>query len=134
MDIFTYQIGDTQYTQQTMVLGQWEELIPLLSELSFPSTLTIPAIIETFKDKLPRALAIVLREKDKVRWWERDISAVAETLQWEADGETIAAVVTDFFACNPVASHIEFLTSIGRGIGKTAGISQESSVSSLEAT
>lgn len=103
-----YQIGDKAFVQKKLVMGQVEELVGLIGNVSFSEADLNPVgIVAAIGPKIYGCLAIVLREEGKEKWWERDLGDLAEWIKWEADPEVIVEIVQDFFGLNPLSSLFE---------------------------
>jgi hypothetical protein len=128
-----YTINGIEYIQQPLVLGQISQLIPALQGVVFTSFEPV-AVIGALADKLPEALAIVLRREGEALAGKK----LAEYLDniVEADFDTTVRIVTDFFSCNPIASLLEQVAGLIAHIEKSLGttISESSVASSPEGT
>lgn len=110
-----YTIGGKIYTQKALVLGQLMQLSRLLSGVAFTASPNVNDIIISLGNRLPLALAIVLIP-DGVQVKDKDISAIAESIEYVIDPETALKVVNDFFDCNPVNSLLEQLIGMSERI------------------
>lgn len=104
-----YTIGDKNYTQKALVLGQLGQLTGLLKTTTIFST-EPAAIILALGPSIPKLLAIVLiPEGVKVK--DKDLGAIEDDM-FECDPDTALAVVEDFFVCNPIASLLNRLAGM----------------------
>ena len=139
---FTYTIGDKNYTQRPLVLGQINQLVALTRGVIFPKDANVTVLISLLGNRLPKALAIVLLEdkptvpadcKDFNYLRDRDIQALSDEIEFTVSPETSMQVVEDFFDCNPIASLSEKFAGLGEKIlkfKKTEKASSPPSVSS----
>lgn len=132
MDEKTYEMGGKTYIQRPLVLGQIQELIPLIEGLNIPKGADAITIAKTFGEKLNYALAIALLEKDVDEPEPEKIKNAMELLDkrsveiaYSIGAEQILEVIEDFFECNRASSVIEKLGSMIRGVRNQ--ISQASS-------
>ncbi|MHC1697781.1 MAG: hypothetical protein AB9919_06935 [Geobacteraceae bacterium] len=106
-----YTIGGKTYFQRTLVLIQIKQLKKALSGIEFPENLSVLNVIETLGDRIPQALAIVLTEEGTALKG-KDLSALAEELEYSIEAETVFTVIEDFFTCNPTASLLQKLAGM----------------------
>ena len=109
--LFEYEIGDTKFTQQPLVWGQIKQLKNLLSGTKFTGDLNVMSIIDVLEDKLPAAVAIVLREEGKSPK-EKDTEALANGFEDVLELETTVNVINDFFLCNRIGSLFQKLKTV----------------------
>jgi hypothetical protein len=113
-----YEIGDKKYIQRKLVPGQVEQLLDLLSDVNFDGGFDVRSIIATVGNKLWKAIAIVIREEGSMRWWDKDLDALAQEIQWSLPIDEVVGVVKDFFDCNPVISLLEQINGMNANLKK----------------
>lgn len=132
----TYVIGDKEYIQKPLVLGQIKQLLDLLAGVSIPADATALGMVSAIGDKLPLALAIVLSEKGK-SLRGKDIPALADEIEFAISPEQTLEVTDDFFLINPISSVLEKAAAmmeklpdrIGRETGIPTGLPNSASLS-----
>ena len=108
---FSYEIGDNQYTQQALVWGQVKQLKNLLAGTKFEGDLDVMSIIDALEDKMPKAIAIVLRQPD-TKLKEKNIDDLAEVFEEDLELETMVNVVEDFFLCNRMGLLLQKISKV----------------------
>lgn len=107
--MYRYTINGTDYVQKPLVFAQVGQLTTLMKDVEF-AEISPAGIITALGDKLPAAIAIVLR-KEGQPLKEKDLEAVSKDLE-EIDVATALKVVADFFECNPIQSLLESVVGI----------------------
>jgi hypothetical protein len=74
---YRYEIDGKIYIQRPLVLGQTSQMIETFADINIPSDVDTIGIIKLLGDKLPDALAVVLREEN-IALKDKDISTLAE--------------------------------------------------------
>jgi len=115
-----YQIGDKTYLQRPLVLGQWQQLLPLLTGVNLSMESGLLDMIEAFGDRLPKMLAVVLTEQGKTAQG-KDIESMAEEISFAISPEITFQVVDDFFICNPAQSIVSMLNRLTGMMGALRG-------------
>lgn len=106
---FTYEIGGKTYIQRKLVLGQIRQLTELLEGVTLPGdTSDASAWVSILGTRLPRAVGIVLAEKDQPLR-DKDLAGFTKTVEFDIEPEQTVQVVQDFFACNQIASLMKSL-------------------------
>jgi len=108
--ICSYTIGGKKYTQAKLVLGQIEQLIPLLDGLSFSANPQPFEIVRSLGGKISTAISIALKA-DGQELRDKDVEEQAEDLKFSMSLPTTLTIVKDFFLCNPIGSLLEELTT-----------------------
>ena len=110
-----YTINGKTYIQRELVLGQVQQLVKAVGNITF-AELTITGIVGALGDDIYTALAVVLiPEGEKVKG--RDLAAIALDLE-EAPVATLVKVVSDFFGCNQLSSLLGTLDTLTNQIDK----------------
>ena len=99
---FNYTIGDKQYAQKPLVLGQIRQLTAAMADVSIDMSQGVLGIVSSLGDRLPSVLAAVLVPSGQ-NLRDRDLKEIAEDLEANCDLQTMIAVIEDFFTCNPTA-------------------------------
>ena len=100
---FEYTIGGKKYTQEKLVLGQYEQLLPLIDGLSFSDDMAPFDIIRVLGGRISKSIAIALKcEGQDLK--DKDMDALNVDLKFSLDIETTIKIAKDFFLCNPVSS------------------------------
>lgn len=140
MEEKTYEIGGRRFIQRSLVWGQAKQILKEIEGVELPSEYSVQDILKILEGKLPSLIAIVLiPEGETAR--TKDNKAITEFFEWEMSIDQMAAVVEDFFGCNPIPLWFEKVTSkLGTGtqglekyLGKETGLT-ETSPSSAEET
>jgi len=105
-----YTINGKIYVQKPLVLGQWEQLIPMLDKFNF-TEFTAPGIIREMGSEIYEAAAIVLIPEG-VKIKNKDIGALVEELSEEMSVEALMEVVGDFFLYNRISSLVSKFNSL----------------------
>lgn len=100
---YSYTIGSKTYIMKPLVMGQINQLITLLKDVTFPSSGEVLPIITALGDKLPEAVAVVLHDPD-VPLKDKNIKTMAEDIAFEMSPEMFLEVTEDFFECTPISS------------------------------
>lgn len=100
---YRYEIGDKTYIQRPLVLGQIKQLSNVLDSVSISMLTNEMEMARLLLDNVAPVIAVVITEEGKSPQ-DKNIDELAEALEFTMDAETMAQVVQDFFACNPVAS------------------------------
>jgi hypothetical protein len=108
---YRYEIDGKIYIQRPLVLGQTSQMIETFADINIPSDVDTIGIIKLLGDKLPDALAVVLREEN-IALKDKDISTLAEILRESMSIQTAMEVIDNFFGLNPIASVFEKLTGM----------------------
>jgi len=106
-----YKIGERVFTQRPLVLGQWKQLMEHLGGAKGDP-------VDIFGSS--RALAIILREKDR-NLKDKDVEELATYLDENVDGMTTLEVVEDFFGMSPIQTFTARLEGIRSKIRIRAG-------------
>ena len=109
--VFKYEIGGKQYTQQALVWGQIKKIKNLLSGTKFAGELNVMSIIDVLEDKMPAAVAIVLKEDGKPLK-EKNIEELANGFEDVLELETMVDIIDDFFLCNRIGSLLQKLKTV----------------------
>lgn len=112
-----YTIGGKTFVQRALVLGQIKQLAEVLTGVSVPVTANLTILISALGDRLPRAMAVVLTEKDKLPK-DKNLDEETEFHIWNLDSQVLKEVVTDFFGVNPISFVLEKLTENMKKITK----------------
>lgn len=126
-EVFEYQIGDKKYLQKALVMGQVKLLTNLLKTINLPKTLDITEVVTAIQGTITEALAIILVEEPVLKESPKELAAYfskqaiderAASFEWciDVDTQLINRVVTDFFACNPVASVLTLIRTLVMGL------------------
>lgn len=118
---YEYEIDGKKYIQEPLVLGQFEQLMPIMEgkSLVFEGKKTLE-IVQALGDKLPRAIAIVLKEEGKLLK-DKDLDAFEAEVKFAINIDQTLEVVSHFFLCNPPTSLIEKLTMLMEGVATNLG-------------
>lgn len=118
---YKYEIDGKKYIQEPLVLGQFEQLMPIMEgkSLVFEGKKTLE-IVQALGDKLPRAIAIVLKEEGK-SLKDKDLDAFEAEVKFAINIDQTLEVVSHFFLCNPPTSLIEKLTMLMEGVATNLG-------------
>jgi len=103
---FKYTIGDKVYKQTPLVLGQIQQLTNLIKNLELPTEITPLSLITSLGDKLPTAIAIVLKDPN-IPLKNKDLGTFADEIMFELSTEDTLQVIEDFFSCNQISSLLE---------------------------
>lgn len=106
----SYEIGGKKYTQGKLVLGQIEQLIPLLDGLSFSADPQPLEIVRSLGGRISTAISIALKA-DGQELRDKDVEEQAKDLKFSMSLPTTLKIVKDFFLCNPIGSLLEELTT-----------------------
>lgn len=105
MSGYNYKIGDKQFSQSKLKLGQIKQLLPyfdrIASAFDKDENMTIVDFIDTLKDDISEMIAIVLLEDGK-NLKDKDVEKLAEFLDENLEYDTIIDVVADFFTLTPI--------------------------------
>lgn len=104
-----YEIDGITYIQRPLVFGQIKQLSALLGGVAINLDNAAEGLLQSVGDHMPQALAIVLTP-DGVRLKDKNLSDLADTLEFAITAEQIVQVVDDFFTCNPVVSILNRLS------------------------
>jgi len=110
MEEFKYTIGDKVYKQTPLVLGQIQQLTNLIQGLILPEDTNVISLISVLGDKLPTAIAIVLKPSD-VALRDKDIEVITKEISFELSPEQTIQVIEDFFDCNQISSLLTKITA-----------------------
>jgi len=134
-EIKTYVIGEKKYEQRPLVLGQFRQMMGLLTGVTFNPAAGVTDIIGILGDKLPHALAIVLIPEGSTAK-DKNLVELAAEIEFNILPATIVEVVEGFFDCNPMASFFErlegMLKSLNGRIPMTTGLKPLSVSSPVE--
>lgn len=96
-----YEINGKVYYQRPLVLGQIEQLTEAVEGLVLPDqNLSLQSVVKLLGSKLPRLIAIVLREPNRLLH-DKDVPALTAEMAEHVDMETAQRMVSDFFAFSP---------------------------------
>lgn len=120
---YTYNIKGRSFYQKELVLGQLELLIDLLKGVEFQKGLTNLEILKILGGKTPHAMAIILFEEgcklEKVEIGASgcalELEEVKKLTEFFANNVNVSLslkVITDFFACTPMANIMQALASL----------------------
>ncbi len=112
---YKYEINGTTYIQRPLKLGQIKQLSGVLEGMSVSMLTSETELARLLIANIGPAIAIVITEEG-TRLQDKDIEQLAAEIEFEIDAETVARVVQDFFACNPVASVYEKLSGMVKGM------------------
>lgn len=154
-----YTIGDKTWTQRSLVLGQWKQLMEVIKGVTITPGADLPQLIATLGTRLPLALAVILLEEGTTlrqrfglrtaagsdgtqvpEWYQNPdvMLEIANEIDAGIDAETVLKVVDDFLSCNPVSSILERLMGAMQVAGQirtmTGMVSTQSSPASPEET
>ena len=96
-----YTINGKKYYQKELVLGQLKQITPLLENFQIPQIFTAREVIEVLGDKLPIAIAIIIREQDKALK-DKDIELLVNEFEENLEVETAIKIIEDFFQLNNI--------------------------------
>lgn len=113
-----YSIDGKTYAQKPLVLGQWRQLRDILKGLTIPGNVNAMDMIDVLGDNLPLALAVVLNPGG-VPLKDKDLTALADELEFSIGADTVIQVIEDFFACNPLPL---ILTKLSEAAGILGGM------------
>ena len=99
-----YPINGKTYVQKPLVLGQWEQMIPMMDKFNFKD-FTAKGIISEMGSAIYDAVAIVLNPEG-VKIKDKDLTSLAEEFSEEMPLVTLMEVIEDFFLYNSVSSLI----------------------------
>lgn len=109
-----YIIGEKTYVQREVTIGQANQLSKVMRSIVFPKDFSPISIFMAFGELLPKALAVVLLEEDRVGGKSsdevkdylktRDTEQLASDLEWTSTPIQNMQVIEDFFDCNPADS------------------------------
>jgi hypothetical protein len=134
MTDFQYEINGKKYTQQELVLGQWQQLLKFLKGKEMPKMLSPRHVVEELGDDICEAIAIILREEGK-HLKDKNIKELAKEIQFSIKPKLSLKIVKDFFVCNHLGSIMdEVAQEIMEILNQTTPILQKSSSSSAEET
>ncbi len=115
MEEFKYTIGEKQYVQKPLVLGQVSQLLKIFQEVGFRATFSPREIVALLGDRFSAALAVVLIP-DGMSVAKKDLAAIEQDLAFAADIDTALKVVEDFFICNQVSSLFTRLEDLAKKV------------------
>lgn len=125
-----YTIGGKTYIQRTLVLGQVKQLKIVLTGLEIPENSTGFDVVEILGDRIPQALAIVLTEEGTTLKG-KDLTALAEELEFSIEAQVVFEVIEDFFICNPTVTLLQKLAGM---IGSLRGLMRKRTGSTSSAS
>jgi len=101
---FEYRLGNKIFVQKPLVLGQLKQLSELLEEVNLSEIFgqerfDVEKFLKIVGKKLPRFIAIVLREEGKPLK-EKNLDEIEQLVEEEWTLEDALKVVRDFFVCN----------------------------------
>jgi len=139
-----YTIGDKEYIQRPLVLGQINQLVAVIKNMVIPNDFNIKALIGLLGNRLSTAMAIVLLEVEAVDGkskkeisqylCDRELPPIADELEFSIDPETTIQVIEDFFGCNPIASLLERLSGLTEKISGKIKTEREKTSSTSSAS
>ena len=100
-----YEIGGKAYVMKPLVLGQWVQLLELLKDVRLWNGMTSGDLVSAFGSRLPKALAIALRDETPLK--DKNLEEWAATIAFETSPEQGLEVIGDFFDLNPISSLLE---------------------------
>lgn len=103
--IYTYVIGNKNYTLKPLVMGQLQQLIAIVKDVQLGDG-SVTSLMMNLGDRLPEAIAIILHEPD-VPLKNKDVKTLASELAFEMSPDQTLQIVEDFFECTPISSLIE---------------------------
>ena len=129
-----YEIGGKEFEIKPLVLGQVRQIAELFEDTNLVELFSqdIDSFLKIVGKKLPRFLAIVLREKGKPLK-DKDLEELTSLIEEEVDITTALRMVRDFFGVNDIRSLIEEVTqtvnqtqeqSTGTGLRSSSSSSQ----------
>lgn len=103
-----YRIGEREFEIKPLVLGQVRQIAELFEDTNLVELFSqdIDSFLKIVGKKLPRFLAIVLREKGKPLK-DKDLDELTSLIEEEVDITTALRMVRDFFGVNDIRSLIE---------------------------
>ena len=120
---FKYTIGEKVFKQSQLVLGQIQQLQNLIKDVIIPEDVTVSQIIGILGDKLPLAIAIVLREADGKSLKDKDYVALANEISFDMTVDQTVEIIENFFDCNQISSLLKRVQGLGEKI--SGSVSQE---------
>ena len=112
---YKYEIGGKTYIQIPLVLGQVGQLMKLLQGLVIMRGIDTLGVVARLGDRLPQTIAIIITP-DGLKLQDKDIQSLAGEIEFVISPEQTLQVIEDFFACNPIASHLEKLSGMAEKI------------------
>ena len=89
-----YVIGGIEFTQDKISLKDLRALITILSQVEYPKNLTVFKLIDSFGNKLPEMLALVLKSESTVK-------NIPDFFDNNVDDEQVIQIIEDFLALRP---------------------------------
>jgi hypothetical protein len=130
MEPIKYHFGDKTYIQKPLVLGQMRQLSTVLQGFKLSGNLSVADIVDFLGAELPKALAVVLTEEGKSPK-NKDLTAMAEELEYSISLDDAVKVAEDFFACNQVTSLSEKITKMFGGMMSLESLEETGSNTSV---
>ncbi len=105
MESKQYKVGDKNYTQNKLVLGQIGQLVEYLEEENMEFANVSPAVVIKLlgNRRLARCLAIILVPEGTLIQ-DKNIDEMEKDLFWSMSAEEVMQIASDFFSFNPVFS------------------------------
>jgi len=129
-----YRIGEREFEIKPLVLGQVRQIAELFEDTNLVELFSqdIDGFLKTVGKKLPRFLAIVLREKGKPLR-EKDLEELTTFIEEEVDITTALRMVRDFFRVNDIRSLMEeVMRTMGEAQDQNTGTGSKNSSSSSQ--
>jgi hypothetical protein len=101
--MYSYKIGEKNYVQKPLVLGQYQQLMKEITGVSFPSEATYFDIVAVLGDRIHKVLAIVLIPEEITNLRDKNNDELADEISFNIDVDTTFKVVEDFFVCNDIS-------------------------------
>jgi len=120
---FKYTIGERVFKQSQLVLGQIQQLQNLIKDVIIPEDVTVSQIIGILGDKLPLAIAIVLREANGAPLKDKDYVALSNEISFDMTVEQTVEIIENFFDCNQISSLLKRVQGLGEKI--SGSVNQE---------
>jgi hypothetical protein len=122
-----YEIDGQTFVQRPLVLGQWRQLSAALSGVAVSPDMTPAELILALGPRLFEALAVILTPISCSSPRDKDLTSLADTIEWGIAPETAVEAITHFFELNPISSVLSGLTALAAqlkarmidGIGST---------------
>jgi hypothetical protein len=121
-----YKIGEKEFEQHPLVIGQALQLLSRLKGLQFPGgegEISVLQVMDILGDGLADLVAIVLIEKgkDRIEYLKtRDVDALADYLRYNLTPDQALEVVADFFTLNQTSLLLQKVTVVLRGFRASA--------------
>lgn len=100
----SYEIGGQTFFQRPLVLGQIEQLVPVLEALPIDGRkMGADDILRALGARAPLAFAVVLAPEGSSSPQSKDLEQIAEHFRWNLDMPMALEVIDDFLSCNRIS-------------------------------